>query len=189
MGTHGLPGLPVPDPRLPGLHGVNEWTWNPISGGPQREANPAWPQEALKCPSDHRPDLRREEPGRHRAQNFDLCALLTAAYREGTRRIPPRTGPWPPPGADPVYGGVPASTFYHADSGALPPMPPSVGRSVSYLVSRGEPVSYTSPYSSWQTVLTAEQLEGSRKMGQNVGRPFPSRPSRDSREDGWCSRR
>ena len=156
-----------------------------LRGVLKMEANPAWPQEALKAQAIIARTFAVKSQGRHRAQGFDLCALPHCQAYRGRNAEDPATdrAVAATRGQILVYGGVPASTFYHADSGGVTADASQVwGGRVSYLVSRGEPVSYTSPYSSWQTVLTAEQLERVLgKMGQNVGRVRSLRAaSRDS---------
>jgi stage II sporulation protein D len=71
-----------------------------------------------------------------------------------------------------TWNGAPADIYYHSDSGGATADVSHVwGGSVPYLQSRAETVSYTSPYSNWQTTLSALQLSSiMSKMGQNVGR-------------------
>jgi stage II sporulation protein D len=69
------------------------------------------------------------------------------------------------------YQGKYALTPYHSDSGGSTADVRDVwGGSVPYLLSRQEPVAYTSPYSSWELSLTPRQVgETLRKMNLSVG--------------------
>lgn len=137
------------------------------------EVNPAWPQEALKAQAVIARTFAVKHLGRHRSQGYDLCALAHCQLYRGTNAEDPATDQAVAATRGMVlfHGGTAATTVYHADSGGVTADASQVwGGRVPYLVSRGEPVSYVSPHSTWQAALGADLVARAlERMGQPVG--------------------
>ena len=138
------------------------------------EANPAWPMEFLKAQAVVSRTYALRNLGRHRSQGFDLCAVSHCQLYRGRNAEDSRTDQAVEStrGMVLTYGGALAVTPFHADSGGQTAAASNVwGGTLPYLVSRPEPVSYSSPYSFWRVSLSSDQIERAlRNINRWVGR-------------------
>ncbi len=144
-----------------------------LRGVLKMEANPAWPQEFLKAQAVVARTYAMSHKGKHGAEHFDICATPHCQVYRGINAEDSRIDRaiQETRGRVLFYQGKYALTPYHSDSGGSTADVRDVwGGSVPYLLSRQEPVAYTSPYSSWELSLTPRQVgEVLRKMNLSVG--------------------
>ena len=137
------------------------------------EMNPAWPQEALRAQAIIARTYAVKNKGRFAAKGYDLCATAASQVYRGVNAEDPRTDAavLSTAGMILTWGGKPADTFYHSDSGgATADIAHVWGGSRPYLQSQNELVQYTSPYSTWQVTLSASQLSTlAARLGSPVG--------------------
>ena len=137
------------------------------------EMNPDWPPEALKAQAILARTYALRNKKRHQQQGFDLCSLSHCQNYRGANAETDRTdlAVNATKGQILTWNGSVADVYYHSDSGGATSDIVSVwGKRTPYLVTRTEPVVYTSPNSNWTARLTASQIESAlTKMGQPVG--------------------
>jgi len=144
------------------------------------EVNPNWPMEALRAQAITARTYALAEKGRHGSAGFDVCATdhclpyrgVSAEDSRLTQAIESTRG------MVLYYGGKPAVTFFHSDSGGWTSNVQSVwGQDIPYLRSVQEPFEYQSPYSSWSLRISGDEI-GRRlsRAGINVGSVFEIRP-------------
>ncbi len=147
-----------------------------LRGVLKMEANPEWPQEVLKAQAVVARTYAVSHKGRHGAEGFDICALPHCQVYRGINAEDPRCDKaiQATKGMTLVYQGKYALTPYHSDSGGSTADVRDVwGGSVPYLLPRQEPLTYTSPYSSWELSLSPRQVqEALQKMGFSVGEVY-----------------
>jgi len=133
-----------------------------LRGVLKMETNPAWPPESLRAQAIVARTFAMKGLGRHRSQGFDLCATTHCQVYRGINAEDPHTDKAvkATQGMVLAVGKELAATPYHSDSGGATANVGDVwGGSVPYLKAQAEPVAYTSPYSSWQLVLSPAQVE------------------------------
>ena len=146
------------------------------------EVNPNWPMEALRAQAITARTYALAERGRHGSAGFDLCATdhclpyrgVSAEDSRLTQAIESTRG------MVLYYGGRPAATFFHSDSGGWTSNVQSVwGQDIPYLRSVQEPFEYQSPYSSWSLKISGDEI-GRRlsRAGIDVGSVFEIRPAK-----------
>lgn len=137
------------------------------------EMNPDWPSEALKAQAILARTYALRNGKRHQQQGFDVCSLSHCQNYRGANAETDRTDLAinATKGQIVTWNGNVADIYYHSDSGGTTSDIASVwGGRAPYLVTRTEPVVYTSPNSNWTALLTASQIESAlSKMGQPVG--------------------
>ena len=137
------------------------------------EMNPDWPPEALKAQAVLARTYALRNKKRHQQQGFDVCSLSHCQNYRGANAETDRTDGAvnATKGQILTWNGSVADVYYHSDSGGATSDIASVwGKKTPYLVTRTEPVVYTSPNSNWTARLTASQIESAlTKMGQPVG--------------------
>lgn len=137
------------------------------------EMNPDWPQEALRAQAILARTYALRNDGRHRQQGFDVCALSHCQNYRGVNAETERTDLAinATKGQALTWNGGVADIYYHSDSGGATSDIASVwGGKSAYLITRQEPVPYTSPHSNWSALLSASQVESAlSKMGKPVG--------------------
>ena len=128
-----------------------------IKGVLKDEMNPKWPQEALKAQAvlARTYVLTSQKHGSYNVcadpQHCQLYGGIdeSPSIKEAVEATQSETL---------SYSGKPAQVFYFADSGGTTASSKTVwGKDIPYLISRPEPVAYTSPSGSWQATISKAQ--------------------------------
>ena len=149
------------------------------------EVNPAWPMEALKAQAVIARTYALRQTGRHGRNGFDLCATTHCQAYRGMSAEDPKTDRAieETRGIVVSYGSQLAQTFYFADGAGWTADVSTVwGGGVPYLNCRPEPVSYETPHSRWNAILSQEAMQKTMKtLKAPVGTVLEVRPSEKDR--------
>lgn len=133
-----------------------------IKGTVKLEANPAWPEEALKAQIIVARTYALKNLGRHKEEGFDFCATVHCQRYGGINAEDPRSNALVEAtrGMVLTYQGKLASVVYHSESGGCTDSAYNVwGREVPYLVSVPSPWEEGSPRACWTVVLSKGEIE------------------------------
>jgi stage II sporulation protein D len=137
------------------------------------EMNDTWPMEALKAQAILARTYAARNRGRFAKSGYDLDDTTNSQAYRGVNAETARTdmAVSDTRGQVLTWNGSLANIYFHSDSGgATADMGDVWGGTAPYLKPQREKFSYTSPYSSWQLVLTPAQVASVlRKLGKDVG--------------------
>ena len=145
-----------------------------LRGVLKMEVDPAWPMEALKAQAvASRTFALRSKRQNNGKAGHDLGDTMFSQVYGGMNAEDPRTDRAISATKNEValYGGVPAFTPFHSDSGGSTADVATVwGGTLPYLRAVKEPFPVSSPNSAWETRLSASQVERAlREAGADVG--------------------
>ncbi len=144
-----------------------------VRGVLKMETNPAWHLEALKAQAVISRTYALKNLGKYGKKGFDLTATPDCQVYRGVNAETSRTDRAVKETAGVVvaYGSQLALTPFHSDSGGATANVSEVwSSSIPYLCGVKEAIPYTSPYSSWNLTLSAQQVRAAlSKLGINVG--------------------
>lgn len=142
-----------------------------LCGVLRAEMHQSWPSEALKAQAVIARTYVVRNRGAHGA--YDACASTHCQDYGGASADDANLSAAvaATKGAVLHYGGATAATFYHSDSGGMVTRAGAVWNSdYPYLKPTAEPVSYTSPNTTWEVTLPMSQLQAKLSAGGvNVG--------------------
>jgi stage II sporulation protein D len=146
---------------------------NYVRGILKMEMSADWPLEALKAQAILARTYAVRNRGRFGKRGYDFDSGENSQVYRGINAEAPLTDKAvsQTDGKILTWNGSPADVYYHSDSGGATADSSHVWGGVRpYLQVRQEAVEYTSPNSTWQTVLTQAQMTSIlAKMKQNIG--------------------
>ena len=145
-----------------------------LRGVLKMEANPAWPNEALKAQAIVSRTYALRRISGSNGREYDVSDSIESQVYRGVNAEDPRCDAAirSTQGIVLSYGGSIAFTPFHSDSGGNTADIRDVwGGSYPYLSGLKEPVSYTSPNSVWKRQLSASEIESILlRLKKSVGR-------------------
>lgn len=140
-----------------------------LKGTAKLEANPSWPEEALKAWIVVARTYALKNLGRHRGEGFDFCSTVHCQRYGGVFAEDSRTNSLVEEtrGIILTYQGKPASVVFHSESGGYTDSAKNVwGKDVPYLVEVPSPWEDGAPHASWRVTLSSREIaEALRKRG------------------------
>jgi stage II sporulation protein D len=145
-----------------------------LRGVLKMEANPAWPNEALKAQAIVSRTYALRRISGSNGREYDVSDSIESQVYRGVNAEDPRCDAAirSTQGIVLSYGGSIAFTPFHSDSGGNTADIRDVwGGSYPYLSALKEPVSYASPNSAWKRQLSASEIESILlRLKKSVGR-------------------
>lgn len=140
-----------------------------LKGVLKAEMNPKWPIEALRAQAVIARTYAAKSEGKH--SGYDLCSTTHCQAYKGISYETPQIDEAvsSTEGLILRWQNAPASVFYHSDCGGITASSLSVwGKQIPYLQAVAEPVPVSGPHSSWQSTLSASDIE-TRLASNGIG--------------------